>query len=136
MSNLNSIQRLLGAVGAGLALCAVALPATAQEAVQSTESQTVARGADGELRAATAQEQAGLQALKAAKQARVAAKPTLQKFHATNGATGVRLTDDFMSSSTAVRTPDGKIVMECHESHGGTQTAGHVHAATNTPVTE
>jgi hypothetical protein len=136
MSKLNSIQRLLGA---GLALCAFALPAAAQEAqqqaIQSTESATVTRdAATGKLRAATSEEQ---QALRSAqlRQMRAATQTTLPKYHA-SGARGVRLTDEFLSSSVAVRTADGKIAMECHESHGGTETAAHVHAAPNTPVTE
>ena len=140
MSNLNTIQRLLGAAAA-LALCAYALPAAAQqaqqEAVESVDAQTVARdAATGKLRAATPEEQAELVAAKAAKLSRIAAKPTLQKFHA-SGAAGVRLTDEFLSSSTAVRTPDGKIQMICNEAHGDQAAAAHVHAtAANTPVTE
>ena len=130
MSNLNAIQRLLGAAGLGLALCAAALPATAQDAVTVTRDATT-----GQLRPATAEEQAALQAIKAKTQARVAPKPTLQKFHS-SGAAGVRLTDEFLSSSTAVRTPDGKIDMICNEAHGDQPAAAHVHAAANTPVTE
>jgi len=142
MSNLNSIQRLLA--GAGLALCACAVPAmaqqsqqqTEQDAVQSVDSQTVSRDAvTGKLRAATPEEQAALVAMKAAKQARVSPKPTLQKFHKA-GAAGVRLTDEFLSTSTAVRTPDGKIEMVCNESHGDAPATAHVHTTAATPVTE
>jgi len=130
MSNPNSVQRLLAAAGAGLALCACALPAMAQQA----DAQTVARdAATGKLRPATPEEQAALAALKAAKQARVSPKPTLQKFHG-SGATGVRLTDEFLSTSTAVRTPDGKIEMVCNEAHGSEPAASHVHSTA--PVTE
>lgn len=138
MSNLNSLQRLLGA---GLALCAFALPAAAQEtqqqeAVQSADAQTVSRdAATGQLRNATPEEQASLQALKAARQARVAPKPLLQKFHK-SGAAGIRLNEEFLSSSTAVRMPDGKIEMICNEAHGSEPAVAHVHAAANTPVTE
>jgi hypothetical protein len=129
MSKLNSIQRLLGAACAGLALCAFALPASAQD------SQVVTRDAEtGKLRPATAAEQAGLQAIKA-RQLRESVKPTLQKFH-TNGAAGVRLTDEFLSSSTAVRKADGSIEMVCNEAHGSEPAAAHVHTAANTPVTE
>jgi hypothetical protein len=129
MSKLNSIQRLLGAACAGLALCAFALPASAQD------SQVVTRDAEtGKLRPATAAEQAGLQAIKA-RQLRESVKPTLQKFHAT-GATGVRLTDEFLSSSTAVRKADGTIEMVCNEAHGSEPASAHVHTAANTPVTE
>lgn len=140
MSNPKSLQRLLAAAGTGLALCACALPALAQqaapEAVQSMDAQTVSRdAATGKLRAATPEEQAALAALKAAKQARVSPKPTLQKFHKA-GAAGVRLTDEFLSTSTAVRTPDGKIEMVCNEAHGDAPAAAHVHATATTPVTE
>jgi hypothetical protein len=137
------IQCLLG-IGAGLALCAIVLPAAAQEAqqevppgaVQPADAQTVSRdAATGKLRAATPEEQAALQALKATRQARVAPKPTLQKFHST-GAAGVRLNDEFLSSSVAVRTPDGKIEMICNEAHGSEPAMSHVHAAATTPVTE
>lgn len=139
MSKLNSIQRLLATGAAGLALCAFALPAGAQqaqqEAVQSTDSQTVTRDADtGKLRPATAAEQATLQSLKA-NLAREAPKPTLQKFHL-NGATGVRLTDEFLTASTVVRTADGKLEMVCTDAHGSQPAAAHVHSAANTPVTE
>ncbi len=138
MSKLNSIQRLLGAGAAGLALCAFALPAGAQqaqqEAVQSVDSQTVTRDADtGKLRPATAAEQAALQATKA--MMREAPKSTLQKFHR-NGATGVRLTDEFLTASTVVRTADGKLEMICTDAHGSQPAAAHVHTAANTPVTE
>jgi hypothetical protein len=138
MSNLNTIQRLLGA--AAVALCACALPAAAQqahqEAASSMDAQTVARdAATGQLRAATPEEQAALAALKAARQSRIALKPTLQKFHS-SGASGARLTDEFMTSSTAVRTPDGKIEMICNQAHGDQPAVAHVHAAANTPVTE
>lgn len=135
MSNLNSIARLLGAAGAGLALCAVALPAAAQatqEAAPSADAQTVSRDATtGKLRAATPEEQAALQAMKAAKQARVAAKPVLQKYHR-NGAGGIRVNDEFMTSVTAVRAPDGKLQMI--ETQGSAPVVAP--AATNTPVTE
>jgi hypothetical protein len=138
MSKLNSIQRLLGAAGAGLALCAFALPASAQqaqqEAVQSVDSQVVTRDAEtGKLRPATAAEQATLQSLKA--MMREAPKPTLQKFHS-NGATGVRLTDEFLSAATVVRNADGKLETICTDAHGSQPAAAHVHTAANTPVTE
>lgn len=139
MSKLNSIQRLLGAGAAGLALCALALPAGAQQAqqdvVQSTDSQVVTRDADtGKLRPATAAEQAKLQSLKTL-QAREAPKPTLQKFHG-SGATGVRLTDEFLTAATVVRKADGKLDMVCTDAHGSQPAAAHVHPAANTPVTE
>ena len=137
MSNLNTIQRLGAA--AALALCACALPAAAQQAQQeaapSMDAQTIARDpVTGKLRAATPEEQAALAALKAARQSRIAPKPMIRKFHR-SGASGVELNDEAMMSMTAVRTPDGKVQTICNEVHDG-QSAAHVHAAPNTPVTE
>ncbi|QJD99463.1 hypothetical protein HH212_05025 [Massilia forsythiae] len=140
MSNLNSFQRLLAAGAAGLALCAAALPAAAQqaqqEAVQSVDAVTVTRDpSTGKLRPATAEEQTAMQATRV-RQLRAATQTVQQKFHS-SGARGARLTDEFMTSSTAVRNADGTIDMVCNDSHGGTEHAAHVHAtAANTPVTE
>jgi hypothetical protein len=139
MSKMHYVQRLLGA-GAAVALCAFVLPAGAQEAqqaVQSTDSITVTRdAATGKLRPATSDEQAALKAAKAKTFRAAAVQAPQQKFHR-SGAVGARLTEEFMSSSTAVRQADGSIAMVCQETHGGTETAAHVHAtATNTPVTE
>lgn len=139
MSNLNSLQRLLGAAAA-LALCACALPAAAQQAqqdvVQSADAQTISRDpVTGQLRAATPEEQAALVALKAARQARISPKPLVQKFHK-SGAAGLELNDEFLTSAVAVRTADGKIQMICDEAHGDQPAAAHVHTAPNTPVTE
>lgn len=136
MSNLNSFQRLLGAVGAGLALCAIALPAAAQEqaSAPAADAQTVSRDAvTGKLRAATPEEQAALQSMKVAKQARVATIPGLQKFHR-SGASGFRVNNEFMTSVVAVRTPDGKLQMS--EMQGGAPAVAPAPVATNTPVTE
>jgi len=146
MSNLNTLSRLLAATGAGLALCAVALPAgaqqaqaaPAQQAAPAADAQTISRdGTTGQLRPATPAEQAQLHALKTARQAqaRIAPQPTQQKYHA-NGARGLRLTDQFLTSSTAVRTPDGKI--EIREAQGGAEPAApQVHATpAPAPVTE
>jgi hypothetical protein len=143
MSKHTSIQRLLGAAGV-LALCAAALPAVAQQAgqqvseqaVQSTDAVTVTRDATtGKLRAATAEEQQALKAAKAKFAMRVAAPAPQQKVHA-SGARGARLTDEFLTSSVAVRQPDGTLKIQ----HGTTETAdADAHAAThahNTPVTE
>ncbi|WP_296943222.1 post-PEP-CTERM-1 domain-containing protein [uncultured Massilia sp.] len=139
MSKSNTILRLLGAAGA-LALCASTLPAAAQEiggqSVSSADAQVVTRDADtGKLRAATPQEQQKLANLKAKNAMRMAAPSTRQKTHASGGR-GVRLTDEFMTSSIAVRQPDGSLRIE----HG---TADTLHDATHapqhantTPVTE
>jgi hypothetical protein len=144
MSNTNTIGRLLGAAGI-LALCASALPAAAQEttgqeisfqAVANAESQTVTRDAEtGKLRAATPEEHQKLSALKAKSTARVAAKSTQPRTHRLGGR-GARLTDEFLTSSIAVRQPDGSLKIE----HGTAATLhNETHATThaaNTPVTE
>ena len=127
MSKQTTIQRLLGAAGV-LVLCAAALPAVAQE-------QTVTRDAEtGKLRAATPEEHQALAAKKAKFAMRVAAPTALAKTHA-NGAHGARLTEEFMTTSVAVRQADGSIKVQ----HGNADTAeadAHVAHATNTPVTE
>lgn len=142
MTKLHSIQRLLGAAGV-LALCAAALPTAAQQteqqteqteqaALQSTESQTIARDAEtGRLRAATAEEQQALAAQKARANARFAAPRTLSKTHK-SGARGARLTDEFLTSSVAVRQPDGSLKIE----HGTAESAQSEAHATNTPAVE
>ncbi len=139
MSTSNTIQRLLGAAGV-LALCASALPALAQEiggqAVSSADAQTVTRDAEtGKLRAATPEEHQKLARLKARSAMRMATQSTRQKSHASGGR-GVRLTDEFMTSSVAVRQPDGSLRIE----HGTAETmhdAPHAPQHANlTPVTE
>lgn len=128
-------QRLLRAAGITLALLGlVSQSAVAQEApAPSNDSLTVVRDAEtGKLRNATAAEHAALQAKASSKMraARVApAQAPQEKFHA-KGARGVRLTDEAISSSVAVRNPDGSIGMQCFESHGAANSAvaaGHVH---------
>jgi hypothetical protein len=126
---------------AGLALCAAALPAAAQQteqadqaAVQTADSVTVARDAStGKLRAATAEEQASMHALKAKSLMRVATPQVQQKFHA-SGARGARLTDEMVAASAqvAVRTPDGKIVI----AHGASEAEAKANARATTPATE
>lgn len=130
---------LLRAAGITLALLGLAgQSAIAQEAAPSSnESLTVVRDAEtGKLRNATAAEQAALAAQGVNRAARVAPKATLPKVHA-SGARGARLTDEFISSSVAVRKPDGSIEMQCFDAHGAADTAvvaGHVH--TNKVETE
>jgi len=126
--------RALRAAGIALALMGFAgQSAIAQEAVVSNESQTVVRDAEtGKLRGATPAEAVALKAQSVKANARIAPKATLQKFHS-SGARGARLTDEFMTTSVAVRNADGSISV----THGDTQNAdstGHVH--TITPVTE
>lgn len=135
MSTPHSLQRLLGAASI-LALCAATLPAAAQQvaepAPQSADAQTVARDAStGRLRAATPEEVQALAASKARATARFAAPRTLPKTHAT-GARGARLTDEFLTSSVAVRQPDGTLKIE----HGTAETAQQEAPAANTPVVE
>ncbi|MBD8566764.1 MAG: hypothetical protein EOO80_09355 [Oxalobacteraceae bacterium] len=126
--------RALRAAGIALALMGFAgQSAIAQEAVVSNESQTVVRDAEtGKLRGATPAEAVALKAQSVKANARIAPKATLQKSHS-SGARGARLTDEFLTSSVAVRNADGSITV----THGDTQNAdstGHVH--TITPVTE
>ena len=126
--------RALRAAGIALALMGFAgQSAIAQEAVVSNESQTVVRDAEtGKLRGATPAEAVALKAQSVKANARIAPKATLQKSHS-SGARGARLTDEFMTTSVAVRNADGSISV----THGDTQNAdstGHVH--TITPVTE
>lgn len=118
-------------------LAACALPAAAQQigATDSADAMTVVRDADsGKLRAATGQEMQAMQAAKAKMALRFAPAPTLQKYHP-NGARGVRLTDEFMSSSVAVRNPDGSVQMQCLEP-GHSALGAHAHPQANQPVTE
>jgi hypothetical protein len=140
MTRTQSLARALVAC-AGLALCAAALPAAAQQtqqadqaAVQTADSVTVARDATtGKLRAATAEEQASMHALKAKSMMRVATPQVQQKFHA-SGARGARLTDEMVNASAevAVRTPDGKIV----SAHGATEAEAKANARATNTVTE
>lgn len=131
--------RLLRAAGISLALIGFASqPAVAQQApLESTEALTVVRDAEtGQLRHASASEMNALKAQSTRALARMAPKATQQKTHG-SGARGARLTDEFMSTSVAVRNPDGSIGMQCFDSHGAASDAassGHVH--TITPVTE
>ncbi|ALV05330.1 post-PEP-CTERM-1 domain-containing protein [Roseateles depolymerans] len=111
------------ASAAGAAQAAQAAPATddrlpVTEAAQDTL--VVVRDAEtGKLRAATNEERAALQSLRATKRAfalsAVAATPQAKR-HAVSGATGVRLTDDMFSHSVVVRRPDGKLEELCFPS--------------------
>ncbi|MDB5822040.1 MAG: hypothetical protein JWR21_744 [Herminiimonas sp.] len=115
------------AVGASLALlgtAAVTSHANAQQANQpadqaattTSESMTVVRDAEtGRLRAPTNQELETLRQIGETRRMRAAPGHNLQKFHS-SGATGVRLTDDFMgSNAVAVRNAKGGIDMQCLE---------------------
>jgi hypothetical protein len=137
------------ALAAALVLSAAALPAAAQqvqqpqdasaEPVQVANSMTVTRDADtGQLRAATAAEQAAMSSQKARSLMRVAAPRNLPKVHA-SGARGVRVTDDFFTGSSliAVRQPDGSVKLEHGDATGAAAGQADVstHTSTN-PVTE
>ena len=135
---------LLSAVCASVALLGAAVPmhASAQEQqapVDATESMTVVRdAATGKMRPPTADEHAALSQATKAKNLKArpaAAAPTLQKFHK-SGAQGARLTDEFMSSSVAVRNADGSISRACVEAHAAGDAAAHAAHAAPTSVTE
>lgn len=78
---------------------------------------TVVRDAEtGKLRAPTADEISALQAKEArVSSLRAAPATTLQKYHFT-GARGVRLTEEFISHSVAVRNADGTLSTQCLDS--------------------
>lgn len=108
--------------------------AIAQEApVTPNDSLTVVRDAEtGKLRGANAAEAATLKSQSTKANARIAPKATLQKFHK-SGARGARLTDEFMTTSVAVRNADGSISVT-HGDAKDVDSTGHVH--TMSPVTE
>ena len=97
------------------ALLGLPLASLAQDAPTSVNTMTVVRDAEtGKLRAPTAAEISALQLRAARSTSARAGTPaaTQQKFHA-SGARGVRLTDEFMSQSVAVRRADGSIDASC-----------------------
>jgi len=121
-------------------LAALPAIASAQTFQPTADAMTVARDPHtGKLRAPTAED---LQALNkgngnangSAIAVRAAAVPTQQKFHP-SGAQGLRLTDEFMSSSVVTRTADGKLVMQCLEP-GHKDMAPHAAHTSIQPVTE
>lgn len=116
---------MLHAAGSSLVLLSIAaipLQTLAQGdhhhgAVESNDQLTVVRDAGtGKLRAPTADERSVMQE-KAAKRhdARIAPPRMQQKWHH-SGAIGTRVTDEFMSTSVAVRQPDGSVVQQCFDS--------------------
>jgi len=133
--------RLSCAAGFGLALMGLAsLPAAAQQAAPApaNDNLTVVRDAEtGKLRNATAAEATALSQSNKASAMRVAPAAVQQKY-GVNGARGVRMTDEMISSSVAVRKADGTLESQCFDSHGAAgeaAAAGHVHTTT-TAVTE
>jgi hypothetical protein len=125
---LKACLRALSAAGIALAAFNAAAqsaqPQTA--AVESTDRVTVVRDATtGELRAPTQDEAAALKSSARKSLLRVAPPATLQKSHR-SGATGVRLTDEFISSVVAVRQPDGSLsISEAHSADGATKAPVH-----------
>jgi hypothetical protein len=134
-------------IAAGLALLgAAALPAHAadlqaeqpaeQAATAPADAITVVRDAEtGKLRAPTAQELETLQQAGQAKKSRVAPAAPLQKFHP-NGAIGVRLTDEFMSTAVVVRNAKGGLDMQCLEPGHSAQAAHSASSHATQPVEE
>ena len=131
-------------VGAGLALLgAAALPTHAadlqanqsdeQAATAPADAIAVVRDAEtGKLRAPTEQEMETLRQAGQARKSRVAPAATLQKFHP-SGATGVRLTDEFMSTAVVARNAKGGLDMQClepgHSALGVHSSASHANQA-------
>lgn len=131
---------MLRAAGAGVVLASLAIasvPAVAGEPVAqsapSADQITVVKDKrTGKLRNATAQEHKELMDAAAEHSPRVAPGRALQKWHA-SGASGIRMTDELMSTAVAVRNADGSIGMQCHESH---EHGEHAAPAAVQPVTE
>lgn len=112
------VQTCRRLLGAGLALLGLGGQALAQQEqpAPAADSITVVRDAEtGKLRDATPAERA--------------AGVVLLQHRLGGGAQGARLTDEFMSSSVAVRKADGKLEMQCLEAHGSdAKAAPHSHA--------
>lgn len=130
----------------GLAMAA-ALPLHAQEIelIGAPEQMTVVRDKEtGKLRAATADEQAAMQAEAAAAvkggRVRASAAPRAELMTHKSGAKGAKAPDGFLSSSVVVRQADGTLAKQCFENHDAAEAAvksGHIHVTpTVTPVTE
>lgn len=130
---LKKVTFALALLGAG------SVPALAgAQAVEQADAMTVVRDPhSGKLRAPNAAELQALRNGNANGQSiapRSEPAPLLQKYHA-SGARGVRLNDEFMSSSMVTRTADGKLEMQCLEpGHSGQ--APHPAHTTLQPVTE
>lgn len=120
-------------------LFAASVPAVAgAQALEPANAMTVVRDPhSGKLRAPTAAEMQALHSGNGNGQSiapRSTPAPLLQKYHA-SGARGLRLNDEFMSSSVVTRTVDGKLEMQCLEpGHSGQ--APHPAHTTLQPVTE
>jgi hypothetical protein len=93
-------------------------------AVQAADSAVVVKDKrNGKLRAATPEEHKAMMDEAKITAVRAAPEATVRKYHA-SGASGLRLTDEFMTQSVAVRNADGSLVHQCVE-------GSHVHAAVN-----
>jgi hypothetical protein len=122
-NNLTS-KRVLRTAGLCLAVAGViALPQAGAQTVTTSapDSAVVVRdAATGQLRAATPQENNALKQGAASKtnSLRAAAPaPLLKKYHR-SGATGARLTEEFLSSAVVKRAADGSLVHECVDAAG------------------
>ena len=115
-----NLLKLTGACVALTAAAAMPLQAAAQDS-----NQVIARdAATGKLRAATAEEMAGLEQIKAdkARMFRVAPKRNMSRIHVSGGR-GARLTDESLSSSVAIKHADGTVEQECFDSAAEAQAA-------------
>lgn len=136
-------KQALRAAALGLAVAGTfALPSAGAQEAASAISQdnavVVKDGVTGKLRAATVQENNALKENNgnAKKQMmRVAPQQTLKKYHR-SGATGARLTDEFMSSATVARAADGSLVHECVDVAGHVNHAPQAASPAPTTVTE
>lgn len=136
-----STPGLLQAVAAGVALigaAAMPLQAAAQQSskpsmLEQNSGITVVRDATtGQLRGATQQEAAELQVKMKAARARIAERSPMQKWHR-SGATGSRLTDEFMNHVVATKNADGSLTIV--ETQGASPDLGTVAApATQRPT--
>jgi hypothetical protein len=149
--SLFSFRRVLGTAGVGLVLSAAAVPASAQQAAPQAAPQAEPQAApagdaltvtrdpvSGELRAATAAEQASLRAasqVQSRARIRVAAPRPQPKFHA-SGARGARVTDDMLTSSVAVRAPDGTIDVGHSPEEAAAKANARAQSHVANPVTE
>lgn len=122
---LNSARgwKAAGATLALLAAAALPLTASAQQAAVAPapaaeitpDAMTVVRDAEtGKLRAPTAAEMVALSQATAGRRVRAAAGVPLTKYHS-SGAKGMRLTEEMLSTSVAVRNDDGSLDKQCLE---------------------
>jgi len=126
-------------MSAKIKLCLLSLALVGASAFAQEDAMTVVRDAEtGKLRTPTAAEAAQLQnANKSQRMRQAAAQPVMAKMHK-SGAQGARLTPEFLSSSVAVRTEDGKLAKLCFDRHEAAESVvqGHTHIDNPQSVTE